>query len=60
MPRNTFGQLWMSRFSKQAIISKLWTTERVYRQMGEKKIMFLSTHNNYLPCPSILHTKGQL
>jgi len=24
-----------------------------------KKTMFLSTHNNYLPCPGILHTKGQ-
>ncbi len=36
-PRNTFGQLWMSRFSKQTIISKLRTTERVYRQMGAEK-----------------------
>jgi hypothetical protein len=26
----------------------------------QKKTMFLSTHNNYLPCPGILHTKGQL
>jgi len=26
----------------------------------QRKTMFLSTHNNYLPCPSILHTKGQL
>jgi len=25
----------------------------------QKKTMFLSTHNNYLPCPSILHTKRQ-
>jgi hypothetical protein len=37
-----------------------------YKQLKEfidewvqKKTMFLSTHNNYLPCPSILHTKGQ-
>jgi hypothetical protein len=27
----------MSRFSKQTIISKLRTTERVYRQMGAEK-----------------------
>jgi hypothetical protein len=26
----------------------------------QKKTMFFSTQNNYLPCPRILHTKGQL
>jgi hypothetical protein len=36
-PRNTFEQLWMSRFSKQAIISKLRTIERIHRRMGAEK-----------------------
>jgi hypothetical protein len=27
----------MLRFSKQAILSKLWTTKRVYRWMGVEK-----------------------
>jgi hypothetical protein len=26
----------------------------------QKKTIFLSTHNNNLPCASILHTKAQL
>ncbi len=36
-PRNTFGQPWMLRFSNQIIISKLQTTERVYKWLGAKK-----------------------
>jgi hypothetical protein len=59
-PRNNFGQLWMSGFSNQTIISKLWTIKRVYSGWVQKKTIFISTHNNYLRCPSILHTKAQL
>jgi hypothetical protein len=59
VPRNNFGKLWMLAFSKKIIISKLRTIERVYRWMGVEKTIFLSTHNNYLPCPCILHTKAQ-
>jgi hypothetical protein len=36
-PRNTFGQLWMLKVSNQIIISKLQTTEKVYRWLGAEK-----------------------
>jgi hypothetical protein len=58
MPRNIFGQCGRWDFqTKQSFQS--------YRQLKEfidgwvqKKTIFLSKHNNYLPCLGILHAKA--
>jgi hypothetical protein len=36
-PRNIFGQVWMSRFSNQTIISKLQKTEKFYGWLGAEQ-----------------------